>query len=126
MRLSGFYLLGSSAVGSLCILQFGYDQSLPFWVFPSLVMVTRFGVSAVFSIIYIANSNYFPTLFSTTAMGLSNFIARMACIMAPQVAEFENKQFAIQILGALLVVGTASVMMLPEDQKASKPKVKSE
>ena len=55
------YLLLSSAVGGFFILLFGFEQNLPFWVFPFLVMVSKFGVSAVFMMIYIANANYFPT-----------------------------------------------------------------
>jgi hypothetical protein len=78
-------------------------------------MICKFGLSALFSIIYIANASYFPTLFSTTAMGLSNFIARMACIAAPLVAEFEDKKIAIMILSSLCILGAATVLMLEDD-----------
>jgi MFS transporter, OCT family, solute carrier family 22 (organic cation transporter), member 4/5 len=114
-RLSGCYLFFSSAIGSMLILQFGFLEGLPWWAFPTLVVITKFGLSAMFSIVYIANANYFPTLFSTTAMGLSNFVARMACIAAPQVAELENKKLPIMILTCSSIVGALTILMLEDD-----------
>ena len=55
----------------------------PFWIFPALVLVAKFGIAAAFNINYVSNSVLFPTLFTATAMGFCNFWARFVTILSP-------------------------------------------
>jgi len=68
-----------SAIGGFCILFLGEDDV--FWM-PFFVVIAKFGLSAVISIIYLCNVDLFPTLFSSTAIGICNFIARFCSIFS--------------------------------------------
>jgi hypothetical protein len=56
MRLStvGFFTL--SMIGGLTIIIFGYEEHMPEWHFPVMVLCTKFGVSCMFNLVYIANA----------------------------------------------------------------------
>lgn len=54
---------------------------------PYYIGTARIGISSLFTLIYFANADIFPTLFAATAMGICNFSARIFTILAPQVAE---------------------------------------
>merc|ERR1711957_932325 len=82
-----FFLI--SGLGGIAINLFGYEATEE-WVFPLLVLVAKFGIAALFNIIYVAHAQIFPTLFAATAMGMCNFMARVATIFAPLVAEVES------------------------------------
>lgn len=71
-----------STVGSILILSFSETSA-----FPVFVLMTRFGLACSFCSLYIANADIFPTLFSATAFGACNFIARFATMFAPALAE---------------------------------------
>ncbi len=77
-------LWGISTVGGLIIIFLGADAT--FWM-PVFVVITKFGISACFIIVYVATVDVFPTLFAATALGFCNFFARVLTIVAPQVAE---------------------------------------
>ena len=76
------YLL--SSIAGVLIIIIG-DSTSGAFVF--LVLLAKFGVSAVFNGLYIAHPNMFPTLFSVTSMGIVNFVSRFATIFAPMIAE---------------------------------------
>ena len=86
---------GTAAVGGVGILlyeictHFYSDNPTtpPGWIFPSLVLLAKFGISAGFNVVYVANPYMFPLLFASTAMGFCNFLARASTIFAPIVAE---------------------------------------
>jgi MFS family permease len=53
-----------------------------FWM-PVFVIITKLGTAGTFNLCYISNSDLFPTLFASTAMGICNFFARICTIAAP-------------------------------------------
>jgi len=57
------------------------------WAFPVLIMFATFGLASLFNLVYVTHGHIFPTLFSATAMGVCNFVARIATCFAPVVAE---------------------------------------
>ena len=59
-------------------------------LFPFLVAVANFGVTAGQNACYISSLELFPTLFSGTAFGLCNFIARLCTLFASQFAEMQS------------------------------------
>ena len=56
------------------------------WI-PIMVLGSKFGISASFNLVYLAN-RLFPPVYSSTTFGLCNFVARFGSILAPIFAEF--------------------------------------
>lgn len=54
---------------------------------PLFILVSKVGVSSTFNLVFLANADLFPTLFSATAIGICNFFARLSTTAAPLVAE---------------------------------------
>ncbi len=75
----------TSLLGGMAILFFGMSNPD---LMPFFVGIARMGVSSGFNLLYIVNTEIFPTLFAATAMGICNFLARIVTIMSPQVAEW--------------------------------------
>ena len=57
---------------------------------PFFLIITRSGANGLFAICYVATASMFPTLFSASAFGICNIVARSFCIFAPQVAEIAH------------------------------------
>ena len=55
----------------------------PVWIFPSLVLLSKFGTAAAFNINFVSNIDLFPVLFSTTALGFCNFAGCVFTVLAP-------------------------------------------
>ena len=72
-----------ACIGSLFYIFFSDSND---WVVV-MVLGTKFGISASFNVVYLANS-LFPPLYAATTFGICNAFARMASILAPQFAEF--------------------------------------
>ena len=73
-------LLSLSIAGGLIIILMG--DSATFWM-PVFVIITKLGISGGFNLVYVSTVDIFPTLFSATAMGMCNFVARVLTILAP-------------------------------------------
>ncbi len=80
IKVSFSVLYVSSVLGSVLILIFGEIHAT--WM-PLFVIFLRVGTSGAFNLVYIANSDVFPTLFKGSAIGFCNFFARLFTIMAP-------------------------------------------
>ena len=89
---TGFYKNNSDVVGG--------------WLFPTLVIFAKLGVSAAFNINYVCNLDLFPVLFASTAYGFCNFLARLFTILSPQVAEIQS------LLPMVLFTGTSLLAMI--------------
>ena len=70
----------TSLIGGVAIILFGRNTP---GMMPIFVGVARMGVSSGFNLLYIINTELFPTLFAATAMGICNFLARIVTIMSP-------------------------------------------
>jgi len=64
--------------GAMILLFHAYTSWMPLFI-----MVGKMGTSSTFNLVYLSNSDLFPTLFSATAMGICNFFARLSTIAAP-------------------------------------------
>ena len=72
--------------GSLLYIFLGksYPDAVPF-----MLLLGKFGLSGAFNLVYIANS-IFPTIYSTTTIGICSIFARAATIFAPMMAELPD------------------------------------
>ena len=89
VKLSLILAFSISTLGGIAILVWGlqHEDSVLFFVF---FLMTKFGVTCTFNINYAANSYFFPTLFATTALGICNFLARLASAFSFVVGEMEE------------------------------------
>lgn len=77
-----------SAIGSLLLLtQF---QSNDTSYIPLLIMVSRYGISASFNMVFIAFVQLTPTVLAATIFGLCNVTGRAITALAPLVAELDD------------------------------------
>lgn len=53
-----------------------------YWM-PIFVMFAKLGTASTFNLCFIVNTDLFPTLFSSTSIGICNFFARIITIMSP-------------------------------------------
>jgi len=81
--LGGSFFIG--AFGGLAVLINGaiYGWDSAGYVFPILVIFSKFGLAGAFNIVYVCNIDVFPTLFQAGSLGIVNFLARVATILAP-------------------------------------------
>ena len=73
---------GLACVGGIVILGFGIENQSG-WTLPILVFVTKLGISCSFNTVWIAHNSIFPLLFSATALGIVNFLARIGGAISP-------------------------------------------
>jgi Na+/melibiose symporter-like transporter len=68
-----------AVVGSIFLITFGDAHKS---LIPIMVLGSKFGISASFNVVYLANG-LFPALYSSTTFGICNFFARLAGMIAP-------------------------------------------
>jgi hypothetical protein len=80
-----------SAVGGLLILVYEEEtqffstepKDAPDWIFPMLVIIAKFGIACTFTLVYVSNIDVFPRDFGASALGTTNFVARLVSAFAP-------------------------------------------
>ena len=66
-----------SAIASVAVILYGIDHQGS-WTFPWMIVVAEYGLAACFTIIFVAHQYIFPVLFAATALGICNFVSRVA------------------------------------------------
>ena len=89
VKLSFIIAFSISTFGGILILVWGLNHESSIWFFVCFLL-TKFGVTCTFNINFVANSYFFPTLFTATALGLCNFLARLASAFSYLVSEMEE------------------------------------
>mmetsp|Transcript_7783 Transcript_7783/g.7245 ORF Transcript_7783/g.7245 Transcript_7783/m.7245 type:complete len:83 (+) Transcript_7783:30-278(+) len=80
-------------------------------------MATRFGMSGAFNLIYIANATLFPPILAATAIGVCNLFARVAAMLAPEVAEMPDPIPTLMLVilsGAGVVTSIFLIQKIPK------------
>ena len=107
-----------AGIGSFGALFYGdLDSDGANWTFSIFVMLMKFGMSAAFNIVYIAQPKMFPTLFAVTAMGIVNIIARVVTIFAPVVAEIKAPVPMISFTTLAILAGVGSLFLIEVKDK---------
>jgi hypothetical protein len=84
IKLTLVVFFGISIIGSVTYMIFGdADEALV----PIMILGAKFGVSSTFNIAYLAMPLLFPAIFCSTAFGVCNIFARIATVIAPELAE---------------------------------------
>jgi MFS family permease len=121
-RLSFIIYFTLATIGGLLICLFGYGENLAGWVFPCLVLVASFGIASAFNLVYASHSATFPTLFCASAMGICNFVARVATIFAPEVSEIPGNtaMWIFTIISAMSLVGAFFLKKIKKEETGQK------
>jgi len=73
-----------SFVGGILILFLGNSQEA---LMPIFVTVAKFGISGLFTVLYVCTNDVFPVMFCSSALGICNLSSRMLTIFSSLVAE---------------------------------------
>lgn len=103
-------------IGSIFYVTLGdYHKAL----IPVMVLGSKFGISAAFNDVYLANS-LFPPLYSSTTFGICNFVARLTSMLAPQFAEVQKPvPMILFCIMAALACGVSFLLRIPEETNKS-------
>ena len=52
-----------------------------------LIMMTKFGINIAFTLCYIINAEYFPSIVCSRVFGVCNIFSRISTILSPLIAE---------------------------------------
>ena len=99
---------GLACVGGIVILVYGLDHEYG-WVLPIVIFATKFGLASSFSAVWVSHNAIFPLLFSATALGIVNFLARLAGAMSPL---FDVLEEPYPMLSLAISSGLASLSSL--------------
>ena len=83
MKQSFLICLSLSILGGLMMLNWRNSST---WM-PLFLFFAKLGSASTFNLCFISNTDIFPTLFTTTALGICDFSAKILSIGAPQIAE---------------------------------------
>ena len=98
--LMGFLISITGAVG-LILINVNMPESTA--LISLFVGISKFGISAAFSMIYLCFMYLIPTVFTATVFGYSNTAARVVTVLAPEIAEVKG------IVPVLVILILASV-----------------
>ena len=89
-------------------------------IFGGLILVVKFGCAAAFNVLYGNTTAMFPPLFSVSAFGISNFLARTCTFFSRPIAEIQSL-FPISLMTVLFSVSMAasSFLTVPRDLQTS-------
>ena len=115
LKLSFFVCFIISFIGGIFYIFFGYIDNLV----PVLILGAKFGVASTFNSAYLANALLYPTTLVGTAFGICNMAARLATIVAPELAEVDAPipMTVFTILAGVAAIATL-MMIKPKDEKA--------
>mmetsp|Transcript_19610 Transcript_19610/g.14066 ORF Transcript_19610/g.14066 Transcript_19610/m.14066 type:complete len:164 (+) Transcript_19610:1276-1767(+) len=112
LKLALFSCFCISTIGSILIVIFANSS-----IFSLFVLIAKFGIAGGFVIVYVANADLFPTLFSVTAFGSCNTISRFATIFAPNLAEVPGNTPMI-ICGAICAFSAVAILFVTTGPEA--------
>mmetsp|Transcript_15245 Transcript_15245/g.14806 ORF Transcript_15245/g.14806 Transcript_15245/m.14806 type:complete len:148 (+) Transcript_15245:618-1061(+) len=111
VSLAASFLLSIAGIVVYMALGHSYPSAVPY-----MILATKFGISACFNTIYIANATLYPAVLAATAMGICNLFARIATVLAPEVAEVPDpapKIIFIAVCGVAIFCSFFLVTKLP-------------
>ena len=97
-KTSYLFMLSLATLGGLGMIYYEYkshyygDNTLQgaAWIFPALVLISKFGISATYNVNYIATFDLFPSVFAVSVLGFGDFLGSFVTIFAPEVAELQS------------------------------------
>ena len=112
-----------SLAGMLGLIFYLGDENI---VFSICVLGSKFGVSLVFNVAFLANYNLFPVIILTTTFGICNVFSRFLTVVAPYIAELKPEEIS-QIIFCVVIAAslTASMFIIDPRRKANQKDLRS-
>jgi hypothetical protein len=93
-----FFVLSLATLGGLGMCYYEYTSHFfssnpvqeAVWIFPSLVLICKFGISSFYIVNYIANFDLFPSAFAVSVLGVGCFLGSAVTVLAPEIAEMQS------------------------------------
>ena len=105
-----------STIGGILILAWGLKHESSPWFFVCFLL-TKFGITCTFNINFVANQYFFPTLFAATALGVCNFLARLASSFSFIVSEMDEPLPMILFTVLCTIAALASAFLNTEKKQ---------
>ena len=80
-------------------------------------MGSKFGISSVFNLVYLGNTQIFPTSIVATTYGVCGVFARVFTIFAPYVAEITPESVPQWIYVIICLIAAAASLRLKSSKK---------
>lgn len=75
------------------------------------ISLGKFGITAAYNDCYLTKAILFPTIFVSTAFGISNLLARIFTIMAPLIAGMDHPAPEIIFCIFVCIAGIGSIFL---------------
>ena len=115
VKLSFILAFSISAFGGILILAWGLQHQSSIWFFVCFLL-TKFGVTFTFNIVFVANTYFFPTLFAATAMGVCNFWARFASAFSYPVSTMDEPLPMYLFTAFCIIAAVCSFFLKTQDE----------
>ena len=73
-----------SALGGVCLNLVQKQNKILIMI---IIMTTKFGINIAFTLCYIINAEYFPSIICSRVFGICNIFSRISTILSPLIAE---------------------------------------
>lgn len=73
-----------SSLGGVCLILAPKENKMLIMI---IIMATKFGINIAFTLCYIINAEYFPSIVCSRVFGICNIFSRISTIMSPMIAE---------------------------------------
>jgi hypothetical protein len=115
MKPSFVISFGIALTGSVTYMAYGSDGKNK--LIPLMILGAKFGISSTFNIAYLSNIMLYPPILATTAFGICNLFARVATIVAPELAEIPNPVPMGVFSGLCILAIVSSVLLIKKKPK---------
>mmetsp|Transcript_6148 Transcript_6148/g.9878 ORF Transcript_6148/g.9878 Transcript_6148/m.9878 type:complete len:156 (+) Transcript_6148:1800-2267(+) len=102
-----------STVGGLTLIFIGKNELL----IMTFMLLTRFGINICFTLCYIINAEYFPSIVCSGIFGICNIFSRISTVFSPLIAEI-HPPVPMIIFILVCSLSTVSSMFLKRNEQA--------
>ncbi|XP_056008132.1 organic cation transporter protein-like [Ostrea edulis] len=119
MHLASIFGCGVASIGSILLILFA--ENTLYWLHILLALVSRFGISVLFAVLYVYTGELFPTVIRSIVMGTVSIGARVGSMISPYLYDITDGKMGkmlplIAYAVLTITVGLLSIR-LPETNK---------
>ncbi|XP_061185482.1 organic cation transporter protein-like [Saccostrea echinata] len=119
LHLLAIFGCGVASVGSILLILFA--ENTLYWLHIALSLISRFGISVLFAVLYVYTGELFPTVIRSIVMGTVSIGARVGALISPYLYDVTDGKIGkmlplITYSVITIIVGLLSIQ-LPETNK---------
>ncbi|XP_056008131.1 organic cation transporter protein-like [Ostrea edulis] len=119
LHLVAIFGCGVASIGSILLILFA--ENTLYWLHILLALVSRFGISVLFAVLYIYTGELFPTVIRSIVMGTVSIGARVGSMISPYLYDITDgkmgKMLPLIVYAVLTITVGLLSMRLPETNK---------